>query len=313
MNEGWIKLHRKLEDWEWYTDSQSVHLFIHILMKANHQEKKWRGISIVSGQFVTSLGKLSEETGISLQSVRTTIKRLESTREITIKSTSRFSIVTICNWDVYQSRDSEINTPINTPANKQLTNNQQTTNKQLTTTKNEENVKNEENEKNKSTLTPEPPKQGELDLPPPLDSFGLPIIGDKEMEEVAKEIYRLYPRKDGAAHAIQKIKQAFTKVHPVILYRIVKAYGMLADTSAEQKKFIPMCATWMNQSRWEGEAPEANPPKFLFNPAYEAGDEMWQVEEHRRKVAAYEADRADGLQEWNEAKELLARWQDETR
>lgn len=132
---GWIKLHRKFLDWEWFNKSEAVHLFLYMLLKANHKDGKWQGIDVKRGQFISSLGNISNATGLSVQVIRTNLKRLEKTNEISIKSTSQFTIVTICKYECYQHENEQ--------ANKPLTNEQQTTNKQLTTNKNEKNNKND--------------------------------------------------------------------------------------------------------------------------------------------------------------------------
>jgi DNA-binding transcriptional MerR regulator len=126
---GWIKIHRKFLEWEWFNKSETVHLFIYMLLKANHKNGKWQGIEVKRGQFISSLGNISNATGISIQTIRTILKKLEKTNEIELKSTSQFTIVTICKYECYQDENDE--------ANKPLTNNQQTTNKQLTTNKND--------------------------------------------------------------------------------------------------------------------------------------------------------------------------------
>lgn len=102
MTNGWIKTYRKLQEWEWYTDSHMVHLFIHLLLEANHRDRRWRGITIKRGQVLTSRGKLSFETGISERTIRTCLKRLKATNEVTIQSTNRFTLITICNYGSYQ-------------------------------------------------------------------------------------------------------------------------------------------------------------------------------------------------------------------
>ena len=140
---GWIKLHRRLVDWEWYQDSKTLHLWIHILMKANHTPKQWQGKTIESGQFVTGRHQLSAETGISQQSIRTILKRLISTSNITIQSTNKFSIISVCNWESYQITLDDINQQDNQQANQHSTSNQPTTNQQLTTTKNDKKEKKE--------------------------------------------------------------------------------------------------------------------------------------------------------------------------
>ena len=130
---GWIKVHRKFLDWEWFNKSEAVHLFMYLVLKANHKDGQWQGIDIKKGQFVTSFGKISSDTGISLQTIRTLLKKFEKTNEINIQTTNKFTIVTLCKYECYQQE--------NEPTNTQLTNEQQTTNKQLTTNKNNKNEK----------------------------------------------------------------------------------------------------------------------------------------------------------------------------
>lgn len=102
MEETFIKLYRGLLNWEWYNNSQMVHLFIHLLLKANHSEKDWKGIKIKRGQLVCGRAKLSKETGISEQSIRSCLLHLKSTNEITITPTNKYSVITVCNYDEYQ-------------------------------------------------------------------------------------------------------------------------------------------------------------------------------------------------------------------
>ena len=131
MSEGWIKLHRKFLDWEWYGDHKVVTLFIHCLLKANHKKKNWRGNEIPRGTFITSYDSLKKETGLSTRELRTAFKKLESTGEIDKQSTSVNTWVTVNNYDDHQSSD------------KTETKERQSSDKVETTTKNEKNVKNE--------------------------------------------------------------------------------------------------------------------------------------------------------------------------
>jgi len=142
MNNGWIKIHRSLTTWQWYQDANTMRVFLHILLKANHKAKKWQGNDVDRGQLITSYGHLAEELNLSVQNVRTAISKLKSTGELTIKSTSRFTLITLCNYDTYQGEDLPTNKPANKQSNKRLTNDQQTTN-------NNQECKNEKNEKKK--------------------------------------------------------------------------------------------------------------------------------------------------------------------
>jgi len=146
--EGWISLHRKFLEWEWFDDKNMVVLFIYLLLKANHAPVKWQGIDINKGEFVTSINKLSQALNISEQSVRTCLKRLEKTGEINKQSNTKLTKIIVCNYDSYQ--DAQQTT--NKQTNKRVTNEQQTTNKQLTTNNND-NKNNKNNNVNKKEYT----------------------------------------------------------------------------------------------------------------------------------------------------------------
>lgn len=104
---GFIKIHRCLVNWEWYDDINTKVLWFHILLKANFKPTKWHGIELEAGQLITSYASLAKETRLSTQRVRTSIERLKSTGEITIKTTNKFTLVTVANWEKYQTRDVE--------------------------------------------------------------------------------------------------------------------------------------------------------------------------------------------------------------
>lgn len=143
---GWIQLHRKMREWEWFTDVNTCHLFLYCLLRANHKDTKWRGITIGRGQFITSLDTMSKETGLSVMQVRTAIKKLELTKDITNQSTSINRLITVTNYNIYQDD--------NKPVNKALTNEQQTDNKRVTTDNNDNNDNNENNENKLSSRKP---------------------------------------------------------------------------------------------------------------------------------------------------------------
>ena len=144
-NKGWVKLHRQFLEWEWYSDTNCVRVFLHCLLKANHKDKKWQGETIERGEFLTGLSIFAHEVSLSVQEVRTAFKKLESTGEINKQSTSKGTRIIVCKYDTYQGKD-DAEQQAN---NKQTTNQQQTSNKRTTTTKNEKNDKNEENMESK--------------------------------------------------------------------------------------------------------------------------------------------------------------------
>lgn len=123
---GFVKIDRKIINWEWYTHPNTARLFFHLLLLANYMSQRWMGIEILPGQLVTGRKKLSFDLKLSEQEIRTSLNKLKSTNEITILSTSKFSIITICKWGYYQGGICD-KQPTYQPANQLLSNQQPTT------------------------------------------------------------------------------------------------------------------------------------------------------------------------------------------
>lgn len=104
----YIRLNRKILGWGWYTDINTCRLFIHMLLRANWKDGYFRGTTVPRGSFVSSIGKLSEETQLTPDEVRTAIKHLISTKEITKQSYNKYTVFTVKNYDLYQSVPSKI-------------------------------------------------------------------------------------------------------------------------------------------------------------------------------------------------------------
>lgn len=104
---GWVKLHRKLLEWEWYEDAHMVHLLVHLLLTATHEERKYKGLTIKRGQVVTSIKELAEALGTPESSTRLRMKRLKSCGFISIKVAHNKTTITICNYDSYQMNEKD--------------------------------------------------------------------------------------------------------------------------------------------------------------------------------------------------------------
>lgn len=146
--EGWIKLHRRIEDWKRINDLPTLRLWIYILDHARHEDGNWNDVPLKAGQMVIGRKGFCRETGISEQTYRTSLRRLKDDGTITTKATNQYTIVTVENWGFYQMGE-EKTTSESTSV---LTSNQPATNQQLTTNKN---VKNEKN-----GSSPQTPKGG---------------------------------------------------------------------------------------------------------------------------------------------------------
>lgn len=116
---GWIKIHRQILEWEWYSDNNAFRVFMHLILKANHKDKRFKGIELKAGSVVTSRDILAIETGLSVRQIRTALDKLKTTNEVTIKTSSKGTIIQVVNYEKYQIATSE--TTNERPANDQQT------------------------------------------------------------------------------------------------------------------------------------------------------------------------------------------------
>lgn len=223
---GWVKLLRQLKHWEWYKDSPTKSLFIHLLITANHKTSKWQGIEIHAGQLVVGRKSLSYETGLSEQQIRTSLNKLKSTSELTIKSTSKYSIITITKWSDYQCDQ-----PATEP----------TINQQSTTNKNDNNIIN-------NNITPLPP------LAPQANETEKPkrkrVNTQDNYSEAFNEAWPIYPAlrrgaKSSAWKAWQKAITAGYTEQQILIG--VKNYAASDEASGRYAKGYP---AWLNDSRF---------------------------------------------------------------
>lgn len=94
-----IKIDKRILEWEWYKDKNTKILFFHFLLKANCKETKFRGLKLERGQFASSIASLSHELSLTANEVRTAINHLKSTGEITSKPHSKFTVFTVVCYD----------------------------------------------------------------------------------------------------------------------------------------------------------------------------------------------------------------------
>lgn len=101
----YIKLSRKILEWEWWDDINTCRLFIYCLLKANWKDGRFKGMVIPKGSFVSSIPKMSDETSLTIREIRTAISHLKSTGEVTCKSYAKYTVFTVKNYCEYQQSD----------------------------------------------------------------------------------------------------------------------------------------------------------------------------------------------------------------
>lgn len=150
---GYVKIHRKILEWGWYKDINTFRLFIHMLLKANWKEGNFKGTTVPRGSFVSSYPHLAEECSLTINELRTAIKHLKSTGEVTVSTNNKYSMFTVNNYYKYQDDNSQ--------ADSQSTGSAHSINSLLTTIKEKKEGKNIYNNiitKDDNIICPEPEK-----------------------------------------------------------------------------------------------------------------------------------------------------------
>lgn len=104
MEQGWIKLHRQMKDWQHYQEPSVLLVFIDLLLSANSKPGWKRGQRIGRGQLVTSTAQIMESTGLgSDHTVREALRKLELSGEIRRERFGNGTKITIIQYHKYQA------------------------------------------------------------------------------------------------------------------------------------------------------------------------------------------------------------------
>lgn len=192
MDRGWIKIYRSLLDWEWFDDAETVQLFIYLLVTANYEDKKWRGMVVERGQTIIGVAALAKRLGSTERKIRTRLEYLTNSGTISRKTTNRFTIVTICNYDSYQ----DVEEPQRQTDVRQMSNRCQTDVRQMSTPKEYKKIRSKEDKEEvaKATSKKRATKKGKGESgedPKPTDTHQKPTEAPTETLEGGAD--RLYP------------------------------------------------------------------------------------------------------------------------
>ena len=215
---GFIQLHRKIVEWEWYSNTNTFRLFVHCLLMANFTDGRFEGNEIKRGQFVTSLDHLSKQTRLSVRQVRVALDHLIMTGELTSQSFNRFRVITVVKYDVYQTEGKQ--------------NGNQTASRGQAEGKQGASKGQQYNNDNK----------------------GIMEKGNNNISCLFDQFWKAYPRKESKPNA----KKAFEKIKPdeELLQKMLTAIEKWKATDQWQEdggRYIPHPSTWLNQRRWEDE------------------------------------------------------------
>jgi len=259
---GWIKLHRRILDSGFWKKSEYVHLWILILLKANHTTTEFvfngKTLKLLPGQFLTGRHSLSVDSTISPSKVERILKYLENEHQIEQQKTNKFRIITVKEWKKYQS--------VNGESGQQ--NGQQVDNKWTTTGQQsghiQEVLKNDKNDKNDKKE-----KEGVVPISlnnpsflaaikkdnPPLSKKIMPIITKdnitkdsvistkvKITQEQFDAFWDEYPRRNGRkvgkSSAFEQMKKNIKPEELPALMTAVKHYKVADTIAKDAERFL---------------------------------------------------------------------------
>lgn len=207
---AYIRLDKKILDWEWYKNEHTKSIFLHCLLKANWKEGRFEGKSVPRGSFITSIKKLSLELDLTEDEVRTALSHLLKTGEVTKQTTNKYTVISVSNYELYQE------------VPKQIPNNSQTDTEQIP---------------NKSQPIP--------NLFPTIEE----IEEEKEREKDNKgnmckadalalfeKLWKLYPVKKGKGQVSLAAKQRLLKVGYDEMARAIDRYNAELEKDSDWRK-----------------------------------------------------------------------------
>lgn len=199
---NYIKIDRKILEWEWYSNINTCRLFVHMLLKANWKDGKFEGKVIPRGSFISSYPTLERETQLTNREIRTAIEHLKTTGELTVKKTNRYSVFTINNYNLYQVSDSQNDS--------QETDKRQSNVSLTSAIEEKKEIKEGNNNINEQDDLAQSPTQ-------------------KQINEFFETIWKLYPKKRGKAQVSGAKKKKLYEIGINELTRAINRYKAECD------------------------------------------------------------------------------------
>lgn len=251
MHRGFICSWRKSFDSDVTKNVNVWYFWSWCLHKACYSEQRvimnFQEIILQPGQLIFGRKKAAEEIPLSEQEIRTCIRFLEKIGNLTIKSTNRFSIITITNWSIYQDKECRVNQHIN----QQLTSKQPATNQQLTTYNKDKQLQQE--------IPPLSPT-GEVGIennssPKPKRKKRISGLSPELLESFGK-FWGVYPKHQSKLDA----EKAWSKLSPQngqveIICDAVSRWSKTDQWKKDNGQYVPLPASFLNKRKWEDELP----------------------------------------------------------
>lgn len=225
---GFVQLSDDLTSWEWFDDKNTVYVYLWLMLRAAWCSARYHGIELERGQVITTYPEISEKCGVTIRQARTILDRLKTTGKATVKTTSKFSIITMLEYDCNGKSDS-------------LNDNQMTDKRQTARQSNDSPTLFNTNNQTIKQPNNAPPREG----------GGLNSSFEK--------FWAAYPKKTAKQNALK----CWIKLNPdeeltAEILASLERQKKSVQWTKDNGQFIPYPATWLNGKRWEDELQEEN-------------------------------------------------------
>jgi len=230
---GWVKAHRSFLDWEWMRKGHSFKVMMALVFKANYEPNTYQGTLVDRGSLIIGRDLFASELGISVQQLRTILRNLESTGEITTKSSRKGTIVTVVRYEDYQTSTNEPTSKLTAKPTPPATT-----------------LKEVEEKKNTMSDQDPPAEDGEFEL------FEEEIETGPSIDDEVMRVWNAYPSKTGRKAALPHIKRAVKAHGADWIIEKIQAYEIAYANMGWPYKHG---STYFNQDSYHDDLP--TPPK----------------------------------------------------
>lgn len=267
MERGYVKLWRKTLDSGILQHPTAWQVFGYLLLMANSKPHRRIIAGVMTeakpGEVITGRERLAEELGLSVQQIRTALNLLKKLEIVTIKSTNKYSVISLVNWDRYQQHE-PAGQPASPPAG------QPAPNQHLTTEQEVKNITHTPESKDSSVCVAQAGRK---------NSSSSDVLAGKrkrlegKRKQTFEEFWETFGYKKGKAEAIDAWA-AIPALTDALMSQILSAAKREAERRPETIAAgrTPIYAQgWITGRRWEdeelAEAPRRR-PEYLTNPNF---------------------------------------------
>ncbi|MCM1276021.1 MAG: hypothetical protein NC299_11780 [Lachnospiraceae bacterium] len=255
---GFKKFPDDLDEWAWYNDNTALLLYVRLRYEAKYKPCDVGDVHLERGQLMTSIREIAETNGVSIRHTRTALERLEKTHKIAIKSTSKYSIITLIDYDC----DSESDTQSDTLTTHQR-HTERHTNDTLTTHQRHTN--------DTASLLTTNSKQADKQTNAHARGGG---VLSADLKSSFDRFWAAYPKKTSKQNALK----AWQRLQPDedltnLILSSLERHKKTEQWTKDNGQFIPYPASWLNGRRWEDVMTVDNSGNAP--PPSEKTDEQW--------------------------------------